>query len=54
MDLAKTENMKFNINNKYIDLTQIVQRSFDHMEFRAKEKNINLILKVDDMLLPFV
>ena len=35
MDLAKTENMKFDLNNQYFDLIQTVQRSFDNMEFLA-------------------
>ena len=36
MDLAKTENMKFDLNNKYFDLTLVIQRSFEHMEYMAK------------------
>jgi signal transduction histidine kinase len=48
MDLAKTEKMKFDLNNKLFDLIKTVERSFDNMEFLAKEKNILLIMKIDD------
>jgi hypothetical protein len=48
MDLAKTEKMKFDLNNKLFDLIKTVERSFDNMEFLAKEKNILLIMKIND------
>jgi signal transduction histidine kinase len=44
MDLAKTENMKFDLNNKLFDLIKTVERSFDILAFPAQEKNIKLIL----------
>jgi signal transduction histidine kinase len=44
MDLAKTENMKFDLNNKLFDLIKTIERSFDIMAFLAKEKNIKLVL----------
>ena len=54
MDLAKTEQMKFDLNNKQFDLTQTIQRSFETMEFLSLEKKINLILNINDKLLPFL
>lgn len=53
MDLAKTEKMKFDLNNKLFDLIKTAERSFDNMEFLAKEKNILLIMKIDDYLSHF-
>ena len=35
MDLAKTENMKFDLNNSFFDLEKTVIRSFDSMGFMA-------------------
>ena len=35
MDLAKTENMKFDLNNSYVDLENTVLRSFDSMGYMA-------------------
>lgn len=35
MDLAKTENMKFDLNNKLFDLKETIERSFDNMGFLA-------------------
>ena len=54
MDLAKTEQMKFDLNNKQFDLTQTIQRSFETMEFLSLEKKINLVLNINDKLLPFL
>ena len=54
MDLAKSEKMKFELNNQMFDLQQIVQRSFENMSYMAYEKNINLSLKTDDKLYPFI
>ena len=44
MDLAKFENMKFDINYSYIDLENAVERSFKNMGYLAVEKKINLTL----------
>ncbi len=33
MDLAKTERMKFDLNNSFFDLEKLVQRSFDFMGY---------------------
>lgn len=38
MDLAKIENMKFDLNNQFFNLTNTVERSFENMAFLAKEK----------------
>ncbi len=38
MDLAKTEKIKFDLNNNIFDLIYAMERSFDNMEFLAKEK----------------
>ena len=54
MDLAKTENMKFDLNNQLFDLIKTVERSFDIMDFLAKDKNIQLVLKIDERILPFI
>ena len=50
MDLAKTEKMKFDLNNTYFDLEKTVQRSFQNMGYLAIEKKINLSLKIDQKL----
>ncbi len=54
MNLAKTEKIKFDFNNKLFNLIYAMERSFDNMEFLAKEKNISLILKIDKKLFPFL
>jgi signal transduction histidine kinase len=54
MDLAKTEHMKFDLNNKPFDLTQTIQRSFESMDFLAIEKKVKLVLNINDKLLPFL
>ena len=46
--------MTFDLNNKPFDLKQTIQRSFETMDFLAVEKKINLVLKVDDKLSPFL
>jgi signal transduction histidine kinase len=48
MDLAKTEKMKFDLNNQYFDLTEIIKKSFEHMEYLSIEKKIDLSLNVED------
>lgn len=35
MDLAKSEKMKFDINNSFFDLELLVQRSFDNLGYLA-------------------
>ena len=54
MDLAKTENMKFDLNNKLFDLTQTIERSFDNMGYLSKDKKVSLILNIEDKILPFI
>ena len=54
MDLAKSEKMKFELNNQLFDLENTVQRSFENMTYMAFEKNIDLSLKIDDKLYPFI
>jgi len=40
MDLAKTERMKFDLNNSFFDLEQLVQRSFENLGYLAVEKEV--------------
>jgi len=40
MDLAKTENMKFELNNEYFDLTKTIERALDNMSYMANSKKI--------------
>ena len=40
MDLAKTENMKFELNNEYFDLTKTIERALDNMSYMANSKDI--------------
>ena len=40
MDLAKTQRMKFDLNNSFFDLEQLVQRSFDNLGYLAIEKEV--------------
>ncbi len=54
MDLAKTERMKFDLNNSFFDLEQLVERSFENLGYLAIEKEVQMSLKIDDQLLPFV
>lgn len=35
MDLAKTERMKFDLNNNFFDLEKLVERSFDNLGYLA-------------------
>jgi signal transduction histidine kinase len=41
MDLAKSEKMKFELNNEYFDLTKSIERALDNMSYMAKSKKIN-------------
>ena len=36
MDLAKTEKMKFELNNEYFDLTKTIERTLDNMGYMIK------------------
>jgi len=47
MDLAKSERMKFELNNIYFDMEKLVERSFENLGYMAIEKEVNLGLKVD-------
>ena len=38
MDLAKSEQMKFNLNNQYFDLTKTIDLAFENMAFLGNEK----------------
>jgi signal transduction histidine kinase len=44
MDLAKSEKMKFELNNEYFDLKKTIERALDNMSYMAKSKNINLTI----------
>lgn len=48
MDLAKTERMKFDLNNSYFDLQNLVERTFENLGFMAIEKEVNLSLNIND------
>ena len=54
MDLAKSEKMKFELNNQLFDLEQTVKRAFQTMNYMAIEKNIDINLKIDEKLQPFI
>ena len=54
MDLAKTERMKFDLNNNFFDLEKLVERSFDNLGYLAISKEVNMSLIINDQLLPFV
>ena len=38
MDLAKSEKMKFDLNNSFFDLENLVERSFDCLGYLAESK----------------
>ena len=54
MDLAKSEKMKFELNNTYFDMEKLVERSFENLGYMAIEKEVNMGLKVDEQLWPFL
>ena len=54
MDLAKIENMKFDLSNNFFDLTKTLERSFENMAFLAQEKEIKIVHTIDEKLLPFL
>ena len=54
MDLAKTEKMKFELNNEYFDLTKTIQRALDSMDYLAKSRKINSRIEYCPKLIPFI
>ena len=54
MDLAKSEQMKFILNNQIFDLKETIDRAIDNMAFLADEKKVIQNLIIDDKLLPFL
>jgi signal transduction histidine kinase len=38
MDLAKSERMKFDLNNSFFDLEKLVERSFECLGYLAESK----------------
>lgn len=54
MDLAKSEKMKFDLNNNFFDLEKLVERSFENLGYLAIEKEVRMGLIIDQQLLPFV
>ena len=46
--------MKFEINNTFFNLKQIVEKSFETMEYLAIEKKLDLVLQIDEQLKPFL
>ena len=40
MDLAKTEKMKFDLNNNFFDLEKLVERSFENLGYLATQKEV--------------
>ena len=40
MDLAKSDKMKFELNNEYFDLTKTIKRAFDTLSYYGQQKNI--------------
>ena len=54
MDLAKSEKMKFELNNQLFDLEKTVKRAFETMNYMAYEKNIEISIEINDQLSPFI
>ena len=40
MDLAKAEQMKFELNNEFFDVTKTVERAFETLSYFGEQKNI--------------
>lgn len=47
MDLAKSEKMKFDLNNNFFDLEKLVERSFENLGYLAIEKEVRMGLIID-------
>ena len=54
MDLAKTEKMKFDLNNEFFDLTKTIQRAIQSMDYMAKSRKINTSIDYCPKLIPFI
>ena len=47
MDLAKTEQMKFDLNNEYFNVILTIQRAFEMLSYFSDKKNIKPELLID-------
>lgn len=54
MDLEKNDKMQFDLFNQFFDLQKTIKRSFDKLGYLADEKDINLSLKIENRILPFI
>jgi signal transduction histidine kinase len=54
MDLAKSEQMKFDLNNEYFDFTVTVNRAMDNLTYLGNKKLIKQSCVIDPRLIPFL
>ena len=50
MDLVKSEQMQFSLNNQLFNL----EKSFENMSYLAVDKKVKLYLEIDQKLKPFI
>ena len=50
MDLAKTEQMQFELNNEFFDVTKTVERAFDTLSYFGEQKNIKPKMVIDKQI----
>ena len=48
LDLAKNENMTFELHSEKFDLLQIIEKAIDSLEFLSMQKNITTKVEVSD------
>jgi signal transduction histidine kinase len=53
LDAAKIENLAFTLNNNYFNLVETIQEAFSIIHFQAEQKNISLILELNESV-PFI
>lgn len=47
LDLAKEENLTFQLNKEYFDLVEIINESFETLKFISENRNIKTIVEID-------
>ena len=50
MDLAKAEQMKFELNNEFFDVTKTVERAFETLSYFGEQKNIQPKFIIDKQI----
>ena len=50
MDLAKAEQMKFELNNEFFDVTKTVERAFETLSYFGEQKNIRPKFIIDKQI----